>query len=89
MRADHRRARLPQPTTPDAFLAAGDEAWALRAFREFDDALLRLRLNEPEIGTVVLRATGDPQAVLDVDAALAAHGRTGWSARSSITSDAP
>ena len=63
----------PQPTTPDAFLAAGDEAWALRAFREFDDALLRLRLNEPEIGTVVLRATGDPQAVLDVDAALSAH----------------
>ena len=63
----------PQPTTPDAFLAAGDQAWALRAFREFDDALLRLRLNEPEIGTVVLRATGDPQAVLDVDAALAAH----------------
>ena len=63
----------PQPTTPEAFLAAGDQAWALRAFREFDDALLRLRLNEAEIGTVVLRASGDPQAVLDVDAALAAH----------------
>ena len=53
-------------------MAAGDEAWALRAFRELDDAILRLRLNEPEIGTILLRATGDPQAVLDVDAAL--HG---------------
>jgi benzoyl-CoA-dihydrodiol lyase len=63
----------PQPTTPAEFLAAGDQAWALRAFREFDDALLRLRLNEPEIGTVVLRAIGDPQAVLSVDATLAAH----------------
>ncbi len=64
----------PQPTTPPAFLAAGDQAWALRAFRELDDAVLRLRLNEPEVGTVVLRATGDPEAVLAVDRALAAHG---------------
>ena len=63
----------PQPTTGDAFVAAGDQAWALRAFRELDDALLRLRLNEPEIGTVLLRTTGDPQAVIDVDTALAAH----------------
>jgi len=63
-----------QPAAPDQFLAAGDQAWALRAFRELDDAILRLRLNEPEVGTVVLRATGDPQAVLAVDAALAAHG---------------
>jgi benzoyl-CoA-dihydrodiol lyase len=62
-----------QPSTPEAFLAAGDQAWAIRAFRELDDALLRLRLNEPEIGTVILRAKGDPQAVLAVDAALAAH----------------
>ena len=60
----------PQPKTADEFGQAGDQAWALRAFRELDDALLRLRLNEPEIGTVLLRATGDPQAVLDVDATL-------------------
>jgi benzoyl-CoA-dihydrodiol lyase len=63
----------PQPATPEEFLAAGDQAWALRAFRELDDAILRLRLNEPEIGTIVVRATGDPAAVLAVDAALAAH----------------
>jgi benzoyl-CoA-dihydrodiol lyase len=63
----------PQPSTPNEFLTAGDQAWALRAFRELDDAILRLRLNEPEIGTVVLRATGDRHAVLDVDTALSAH----------------
>jgi benzoyl-CoA-dihydrodiol lyase len=61
------------PTTPEEFLAAGDRAWAIRAFRELDDAILRLRLNEPEIGTVILRTVGDPAAVLSVDAALAAH----------------
>jgi benzoyl-CoA-dihydrodiol lyase len=60
----------PQPTTAEAFQTAGDQSWAIRAFREFDDALLRLRLNEPEIGTVLLRTSGTAQAVLDVDAAL-------------------
>ena len=32
------------------------------AFRELDDALLRLRLNEPEIGTVIVRTEGDHRA---------------------------
>jgi benzoyl-CoA-dihydrodiol lyase len=73
----------PQPQRPDDFVSAGDQAWALRAFRELDDALLRLRLNEPEIGTVLLRATGDPQAVLDVDATLDAH-RDHWLVREII-----
>ena len=72
-----------QPTTGDEFVAAGDQAWAVRAFREFDDALLRLRLNEPEIGTVLLRAIGDQQAVLAVDAALDAH-RDHWLVREII-----
>jgi benzoyl-CoA-dihydrodiol lyase len=72
VRATIAAPETPQPATGEALMAAGDEAWALRAFRELDDAILRLRLNEPEIGTLLLRATGDPQAVLDVDAAL--HG---------------
>ena len=63
-----------EPTTPDAILAAGDRFWPLRAFRELDDALLRLRLNEPAIGTVVVRTAGDPQAVLAVDQTLTLHG---------------
>ena len=64
----------PQPSTPEEILAAGDQFWPLRAFRELDDALLRLRVNEPEIGTVVVRTEGDRDAVLAIDATLAAHG---------------
>jgi len=74
----------PQPTTAAEFATAGDQAWAIRAFRELDDALLRLRLNEPEIGTVLLRATGDPKAVLAVDAALAAN-KADWLVREIIS----
>ena len=63
----------PQPRTPDEFQQSGDQSWAVRAFRELDDCLLRLRLNEPEIGTVIVRAVGDPATVLAVDASLAEH----------------
>jgi benzoyl-CoA-dihydrodiol lyase len=73
-----------QPATPDEFLRVGDQAWAIRAFRELDDALLRLRLNEPEIGTVVLRTTGDPKAVLAVDETLDAH-KSHWLVREIVS----
>ena len=62
-----------QPSTPEAILAAGDQFWPLRAFRELDDALLRLRLNEPLIGTVAVKTSGDSEAVLAVDRLLLAH----------------
>ena len=62
-----------QPTTPEAILAAGDQFWALRVFRELDDVLLRVRVNEPEIGTYVIKTVGDPAAVLKVDETLLAH----------------
>jgi len=70
----------PQPSTPEEIVQAGDQFWALRAFRELDDALLRLRVNEPEIGTVVVRTEGDRDAVLAIDATLAAH-RSHWLVR--------
>ncbi len=69
-----------QPGSPEEILAAGDGVWALRAFRELDDALLRLRLNQPEIGTVVVRTVGDPAEVLAVDRTLLAH-RSHWAVR--------
>jgi benzoyl-CoA-dihydrodiol lyase len=62
-----------QPDTPEAILAAGDRFWPLRAFRELDDAILHLRLNEPLIGTVVLKTAGDAAAVLAVDETLLGH----------------
>jgi benzoyl-CoA-dihydrodiol lyase len=65
--------RAPQsavPSAPDAILAEGDQFWPLRVFRELDDVLLRLRTNEPEIGTIVLKATGDATRVLEADRVL-------------------
>lgn len=44
--------------------AQGAEAYMLRLAREFDDALLHLRLNEREIGLVVFRTQGDPEVLL-------------------------
>jgi benzoyl-CoA-dihydrodiol lyase len=64
-----------QPDSPDEIRAAGDRFWPLRAFRELDDALLHLRLNEPEIGTIVIRTEGDPARVLDADRTLVEHQR--------------
>jgi len=40
------------------------ERWLLELTRELDDLILRLRANEPELGTWVFRSEGDPEAVL-------------------------
>ena len=52
---------------------AGAEFWPLAIARELDDAILHLRLNEPELGLIVLRTEGDPAVVLAADALLEAH----------------
>jgi benzoyl-CoA-dihydrodiol lyase len=62
-----------QPSTPADIVAAGDQFWPLRAFRELDDALLRLRVSEPMIGTIVLKTRGDQGAMLALDELLLAH----------------
>ena len=73
----------PQPASAEDYVTAGDGSWAVRAFREFDDALLRLRLNEPEIGTVIVRTVGDPEAVIGVDRVLHANA-SHWAVREII-----
>ena len=45
-------------------------AWLLAAVRQLDDAILRLRFNEPDVGTWVLRTTGDAAAVLAAEELL-------------------
>ena len=65
-----RAPETTQPDTPDRIVAAGDQFWPLRAFRELDDALLRLRFNEPDIGTIVIRTTGDVAQMVAVDRTL-------------------
>jgi benzoyl-CoA-dihydrodiol lyase len=44
-----------------------DGAWPLAVARELDDLILHLRFNEPELGTLVLRTSGDADAVVAVD----------------------
>jgi benzoyl-CoA-dihydrodiol lyase len=54
-------------------LSMGDQFWALRAFRELDDAILRLRIAEPLIGTVLLKTAGDHGTMLRLDEVLLAN----------------
>jgi len=42
------------PTTTDEIQKLGDAYWPLRAYRELDDMLLHLRVNEPEIGLICI-----------------------------------
>jgi len=51
----------------------GDAYWPLQAYRELDNALLHLRMNELEIGLVCLRTEGNIADVLAVDKTLVAH----------------
>ncbi len=62
-----------QPDTPQEIQVSGDRFWPLRAFRELDDAILRLRVNEPAIGTVIFKAEGNPEHVLACDRTLDAN----------------
>jgi len=48
----------------------GADGWLLALTRELDDLILRLRANEPELGTWVLRSEGDPALVLAHEQAL-------------------
>ncbi len=60
-----------QPSTGVDLAAAGASAWVVAAVRQLDDAVLRLRFNEPELGTWVLRTVGDVEALVDAEAVLA------------------
>jgi benzoyl-CoA-dihydrodiol lyase len=51
--------------------------------RELDDALLMLRANHREIGTLVLKTSGEAAAVLACDALMAAH-QDHWLVRETI-----
>ena len=61
------------PTSADEIQKLGEDYWPLRAYRELDNALLHLRVNEAEIGLVCIRTEGNIENVLAVDKALAAN----------------
>jgi len=59
------------PTTPEEIQKLGYAYWPLQAYRELDDLLLHIRVNEPEVGLVCLRTEGDIDQVLALDKTLA------------------
>ncbi|HWS55551.1 MAG TPA: 2,3-epoxybenzoyl-CoA dihydrolase, partial [Pyrinomonadaceae bacterium] len=71
------------PADAEGIRALGDSYWPLRAYRELDDALLHLRVNELEIGLVCLRTEGDIDRVLEVDKVLTSN-RDHWLVREII-----
>jgi len=66
-----------------AALEQGAAWWPLQMARELDDAILMLRVNEPELGALVLKTRGDAAATLADDAILA--GESGhWLVRATL-----
>ncbi len=55
------------PADASALVAAGADYWPLRVSRELDDAILHLRLNEPETAAIVFKSVGDPRLVIAHD----------------------
>jgi len=66
------------PTDAATIREQGADWWVFRAFRELDDALLRLRFNRPDIGTLLLQTRGDIATVTGADAVLAEHMDGDW-----------
>ncbi len=58
------------PTDLETIHSQGASWWAIQAFRELDDALLRLRFNETQCGMVLLKTVGNPDYVLAADATV-------------------
>jgi len=67
-----------QPQTVAEIEAAGADWYPLTFARELDDAILWMRINEPEIGLWLVRSEGDPGAVLALDEVLLAHREHGF-----------
>ena len=71
------------PGTLTDIIAAASQWWPLAMARELDDALLMLRANHHEIGTLLLKTSGELDAVLACDAAMLAH-RDHWFVRETL-----
>lgn len=65
------RLNGPSSAPPADVHAAGAAFWPLALARDFDDAMMHLRLNETEIGTWVLTSQGDGALVEAYDDILA------------------
>jgi benzoyl-CoA-dihydrodiol lyase len=67
--------RVPDdiPAIPDDPTELGGEWWALKAFRELDNALLHLRFHYRDVGLLLLQTRGQIDSVLALDEGLLAR----------------
>lgn len=61
------------PTSAEEVLAAGVDWWPLAAFRELEDALLHLRFNHLDIGTITFITRGSQEILMQIDEVIARH----------------
>ncbi|HEX6835365.1 MAG TPA: 2,3-epoxybenzoyl-CoA dihydrolase [Polyangia bacterium] len=67
----------------DPVLKAGCDWWYVRAFRELDDALLRLRFNHEDIGLLLVKTRGDRELMMINDGEVEGR-REHWFVRETI-----
>ena len=68
--------RAPESFTEDSLekvIAAGANWWPLQMARELDDAILTLRAGELDLGLWIIKAAGNPDAVLAMDEFVLSH----------------
>ena len=68
--------RGPDSAAPNGMadvITMGDRFWPLALVRQLDDALLHLRFNEPDIGTIIITSAGAAGTVKGHDAFLQRH----------------
>ena len=68
------------PADVDGIKAEGVSFWPLAVSRAIDDALLHLRFNEPILGTLIIKTSGDGQRVAAYDELLR-NNRDNWLVR--------
>jgi benzoyl-CoA-dihydrodiol lyase len=67
----------PVPTSVEKAHALGAAFWPLAMARELEDAILHLRVNEPNIGVILFRTEGDAKAALAHDE-IVLNGNGDW-----------
>jgi benzoyl-CoA-dihydrodiol lyase len=66
------------PETVERVHELGARFWPLAMTRELDDLILRLRANELELGTWVVRTRGDVEDALAFERVIAQHSGSDW-----------
>jgi benzoyl-CoA-dihydrodiol lyase len=66
------------PTDADDAVKQGASWYMLDLVRQLDEAILHLRFNEPDIGTVIFKTQGDSEKFLAQDAFMNANADASW-----------